>query len=83
MLVTRGTPAALAAKNAAGSIPVVMAAIGEPLGLGIVANLARPGGNVTGLSAPAQAPADDIAAWFLLFAAYQMHVNYQLNELLN
>ena len=51
VLVTRGTPAALAAKNAAGSIPVVMAAIGEPLGLGIVANLARPGGNVTGLSA--------------------------------
>jgi putative ABC transport system substrate-binding protein len=51
MLVTRGTPAALAAKDAAGAIPVVMAAIGEPLGLGIVANLARPGGNVTGLSA--------------------------------
>ena len=51
VLVTRWTPAALAAKNAAGSIPVVMAAIGEPLGLGIVANLARPGGNVTGLSA--------------------------------
>jgi putative ABC transport system substrate-binding protein len=51
VLVTRGTPAALAAKNAAGSIPVVMAAIGEPLGLGIVARLARPGGNVTGLSA--------------------------------
>ena len=51
MLVTRWTPAALAAKNAAGSIPVVMAAIGDPLGLGIVANLAQPGGNVTGLSA--------------------------------
>ena len=41
VLVTRGTPAALAAKNAAGSIPVVMAAIGEALGLGIVANLAH------------------------------------------
>jgi len=51
VLVTRGTPAALAAKNATGSIPIVMAAIGEPLGLGIVANLAQPGGNVTGLSA--------------------------------
>src|SRR5215510_4463146 len=49
VLVTRGTPAALAAKNAAGSIPVVLAAIGDPLGLGI-ANLARPGGNVTGLN---------------------------------
>lgn len=51
VLVTRGTPAALAAKNAAGSIPVVMAAIGQPLELGIVTNLARPGGNVTGLNA--------------------------------
>ena len=51
VLVTRGTPAALAAKDAAGAIPVVMAAIGEPLGLGIVADLARPGGNVTGFSA--------------------------------
>jgi putative tryptophan/tyrosine transport system substrate-binding protein len=51
VLVTRGTPAALAAKNAAGSIPVVMAAIGDPSALGIVANLARPGGNITGLNA--------------------------------
>jgi putative ABC transport system substrate-binding protein len=55
VLVTRGTPAALAAKDAAGAMPVVMAAIGEPLGLGIVADLARPGGNVTGLSAFATA----------------------------
>jgi putative ABC transport system substrate-binding protein len=51
VLVTRGTPAALAAKHAAGSIPVVMAAIGDPLGVGVVASLARPDGNVTGLSA--------------------------------
>ncbi len=49
LIVTRGTPAAVAAKNAAGSIPVVMAAIGDPLLL--VASLARPGGNITGLSA--------------------------------
>jgi putative ABC transport system substrate-binding protein len=51
LIVTRGTPAARAAKNATESIPVVMAAIGEPLGMGVVASLARPGGNVTGLSA--------------------------------
>jgi len=51
LIVTRGTPAARAAKNATGTIPVVMAAIGEPLGTGVVASLARPGGNVTGLSA--------------------------------
>jgi putative tryptophan/tyrosine transport system substrate-binding protein len=50
LIVTRGTPAAQAAKNATAAIPVVMAAIGEPLGVGVVAGLARPSGNVTGLS---------------------------------
>src|SRR6185369_17566019 len=49
LIVTRGTPAARAAKSATESIPIVMAAIGEPLGTGVVASLARPGGNVTGL----------------------------------
>ena len=51
LIVTRGTPAAKAAKAATEMIPIVMAAIGEPLGVGVVASLARPGGNVTGLSA--------------------------------
>jgi putative tryptophan/tyrosine transport system substrate-binding protein len=51
VIVTRGTPAALAAKQATTTIPVVMAAIGEPLGVGVVASLAHPGGNVTGFSA--------------------------------
>lgn len=51
LIVTRGTPAARAAKNATETIPVVMAAIGEPLGVGVVESLARPGGNLTGLSA--------------------------------
>jgi putative ABC transport system substrate-binding protein len=51
VLVTRGTPAALAAKNAPGNVPVVMAASGEPLGGGVVGELARPGGKVTGLTA--------------------------------
>jgi putative ABC transport system substrate-binding protein len=51
VIVTRGTVAALAAKNAVPTTPVVMAASGEPVGTGVVAGLARPGGNVTGLSA--------------------------------
>jgi putative ABC transport system substrate-binding protein len=51
LIVTRGTPAAQAAKAATATVPIVMAAIGEPLGVGVVASLARPGGNVTGLSA--------------------------------
>ena len=51
IIITRGTPAALAAKKATATIPIVMAAIREPVETGMVASLARPGGNVTGLSA--------------------------------
>jgi putative tryptophan/tyrosine transport system substrate-binding protein len=50
VIVTRGTPAVLAAAKATGSIPIVMATSADPTGFGIVYSLARPGGNVTGLS---------------------------------
>jgi ABC-type uncharacterized transport system substrate-binding protein len=51
VIVTRGTPAALAAKQATATIPVVMASSGDPVRSGIVASLAQPGANVTSLSA--------------------------------
>ena len=44
------TPAARAAKNATRTIPIVMVALGDPVGTGLVDSLARPGGNVTGMS---------------------------------
>jgi putative ABC transport system substrate-binding protein len=49
VIVLRGTPQAYAAKNATGTIPVVMAAVADPVGSGIVGGLAHPGGNITGL----------------------------------
>ena len=48
VIVTRGEPAAIAAKHATATIPIVMATSGDPSISGIVASLARPGGNVTG-----------------------------------
>ena len=50
VIVTTGTPATLAAKQATPLIPIVFAATGDPVGTGLVESLARPGGNVTGLS---------------------------------
>jgi putative tryptophan/tyrosine transport system substrate-binding protein len=50
LIVTYGTPSILAAKQATSTIPIVFAAAGDPVRTGIVASLARPGGNVTGLS---------------------------------
>ena len=50
LIVVTGDPSALAAKKATTTIPIVMANAVDPVGAGLVASLARPGGNVTGLS---------------------------------
>jgi putative tryptophan/tyrosine transport system substrate-binding protein len=50
VMVTTGTPATHAAKAATSTIPIVMSAIGDPVGAGLVTSLARPGGNITGLA---------------------------------
>ena len=58
VLVTMTGPAVSAAKQQTSTIPIVMAISGDPLGLGLVPNLAHPGGNITGVSLLS----DDLAA---------------------
>src|SRR5262249_45835960 len=50
VILTFATPSSLAVKKATAVIPIVFAAAGDPVGTGLVASLARPGGNITGLS---------------------------------
>ena len=50
VIVTVGDPVILAAKEATTTIPIVMASVGDPVGRGFVASLARPGGNITGVT---------------------------------
>jgi putative tryptophan/tyrosine transport system substrate-binding protein len=57
VIVTSGTPQVLATKQATSVIPIVFARVGDPVANGLVASLARPGGNVTGLSSQS----DDLA----------------------
>ena len=50
VIITSGTPATLAASKATSTIPIVMAAVMDPISVGLVRSLAQPGGNVTGMS---------------------------------
>ena len=50
VVVAWSTPALIAARRATSTIPIVMVSIGDPVGSGFVASLARPGGNITGIS---------------------------------
>jgi putative ABC transport system substrate-binding protein len=54
VIVTAGTPASLAVKKASTSVPLVMVAVGDPVATGLVASLARPGGNITGLTSTSE-----------------------------
>jgi len=51
VIVAWSTPAVIAARRATSAIPIVMVSVGDPIGSGFVTSLARPGGNITGLSA--------------------------------
>src|SRR5262249_26290185 len=50
VIVVWGTPAMIAVRHATSTIPIVMVAVGDPVGSGFIASLARPGGNITGLT---------------------------------
>jgi putative ABC transport system substrate-binding protein len=50
VIVAQGTPAVIAVRHATSTIPIVMVVVGDPVGFGFIASLARPGGNITGLT---------------------------------
>src|SRR6516162_12567 len=50
VIVAQGTPTVIAVRRATSTIPIVMAVVGDPVGSGFIASLARPGGNITGLT---------------------------------
>ena len=67
VIVASLTPSAMAAKNATRDIPIVMAPVGDPVGIGLIKSLARPGGNVTGLSSVSAEWAPSSSRWFAKF----------------
>jgi putative ABC transport system substrate-binding protein len=50
VIVAQSTPTVIAVRHATSTIPIVMVAVGDPVGFGLIASLARPGGNITGLT---------------------------------
>ena len=72
VIVTWGAPAAIAAKQASKTIPIVMSAIGDPVSVGLVPSLARPGGNITGFAA--QMLISKVSDWNFLKTFYQIYL---------
>ena len=72
VLVTWGTPAGVAAKNATSTIPIVDAAMGNPIAVGLATTLAHPGGNLTGLSI---GYADIVGKWLELLQEIVPHLS--------
>ena len=68
VIVTHGSPGSRAAKHATNDIPIVLAVVGDPVANGVVASLARPGGNVTGLVLQ---ELDTTVKWFQLVKELQ------------
>jgi putative ABC transport system substrate-binding protein len=62
-IVVNGSQAATAARRATATIPIIMVSVGEPVGIGLIASLAKPGGNITGVSS---AHSDISAKWLEL-----------------
>ena len=75
IIVSAGTQGVTAAKNATETIPIVMIAVRDPVGTGLIASLARPGGNVTGVSGYAQLAIREVNV-----AAQSLGVQLQLLE---
>ena len=79
VLVTAGTPATQAVKKATTTVPLVMIAVGDPVSTGIVPSLARPGGNITGLSSIAPDLEGKRLELLLEFVPKLSHVGFFLN----
>jgi putative ABC transport system substrate-binding protein len=76
VIVAWGTPATIAARRATSTIPIVMVTVADPVGFGFIASLARPGGNITGLT---NITVDVSAKLVELFAELE-HVPSRLNR---
>src|SRR5262245_27272605 len=73
VIVTRGAPAAKAARNATNTIPIVVAVMGDPVAAGFAVSLARPGSNLTGLSL--EASEDRSGKWLELLQETVPHLS--------